>query len=158
MSKSKRQTPDPMLGEVLQWLTARENEMIASAREMVIRESPTHDKNACDKMCQHLAGEFECLGGKVQVHQQPTAGNHLQVDFPGASNRKPVLLLGHFDTVHDLGTLQTMPWREQKGRIFGPGVFDMKAGIVQMMFALWALRETAGSLPRPVAPVFLVFG
>jgi glutamate carboxypeptidase len=144
-----------MLGEVLQWLTARENEMIASAREMVIRESPTHDKNACDKMCHHLAGEFECLGGKVQVHQRPTAGNHLQVDFPGASNRKPVLLLGHFDTVHDLGTLRTMPWREHKGRLYGPGVFDMKAGIVQMMFALWALRETAGSLPRPVS-VFLV--
>jgi glutamate carboxypeptidase len=144
-----------MLGEVLQWLTARENEMIASVREMVVRESPTHDKNACDKMCQHLAGEFECLGGKVQVHQQPTAGNHLQVDFPGASNRKPVLLLGHFDTVHGLGTLRTMPWREHKGRLYGPGVFDMKAGIVQMMFALWALRETAGSLPRPVS-VFLV--
>ena len=43
-----------------------------------------------------------------------------------------------------------MPWREQRGRLYGPGVFDMKAGIVQMMFALWALRENAGELPRPV--------
>jgi len=155
MSKSKQRQVGPNLGGILHWLTDRQNEMIASLQEMVIRESPTHDKEACDNLCSHLAGEFECLGGKVQIHQQPTAGNHLQVNFPGASNRKPVMLLGHFDTVHDLGTLQTMPWRQQKGKLYGPGVFDMKAGIVQMMFALWALREAAVELPRPVI-VFLV--
>jgi glutamate carboxypeptidase len=155
MSKSKQRQISSNLGGILHWLTDRQNEMIASLQEMVIRESPTHDKEACDNLCSHLAGEFECLGGKVQIHQQPTAGNHLQVDFPGASNRKPVMLLGHFDTVHDLGTLQTMPWQQQKGKLYGPGVFDMKAGIVQMMFALWALREIAATLPRPVI-VFLV--
>ncbi len=150
MSKSKPRPPESRLGEILQWLTARENEMIASVREMVIRESPTHDKAACDKLCSHLAAEFECLGGRIQIHRQLTAGNHLQANFPGASNREPVLLLGHFDTVYDLGTLRNMPWRQQQGKLYGPGVFDMKAGIVQMMFALWALREIAGSLPRPV--------
>jgi glutamate carboxypeptidase len=155
MSKSKQREINSNLGGILNWLTDRENEMIASAREMVIRESPTHDKEACDTMCSHLAGEFECLGGKVQIHRQPTAGNHLQVNFAGASQRKPLLLLGHFDTVHDLGTLQTMPWREHEGKLYGPGIFDMKAGIVQMMFALWALRQNAGELPRPVI-VFLV--
>ena len=61
-----------------------------------------------------------------------------------------MLLLGHFDTVYELGTLATMPWSERQGRLSGPGVFDMKAGIVQMMFALWALRESDGGLPRPV--------
>lgn len=155
MSKAKQQQPDPSLGAILRWLTEREDEMIASVREMVVQESPTHNKEACDKLCSHLAGEFESLGGQVRIHRQRTAGNHLQVNFAGASSRKPLLLLGHFDTVHDVGTLQTMPWREHRGRLYGPGVFDMKSGIVQMMFALWALRETAGSLPRPVI-VFLV--
>ena len=61
-----------------------------------------------------------------------------------------MLLLGHFDTVYDLGTLRTMPWREEEGRLYGPGVFDMKSGIAQMMFALWATREVRGGLPRPV--------
>ncbi len=115
MSKSKPRQLDAELGRILQWLTDRQNEMIASVREMVVRESPTHDKPACDNLCSHLASEFECLGGKIQIHPQPTAGNHLQVNFAGASSRKPVLLLGHFDTVHDLGTLQEMPWRQQPG-------------------------------------------
>ena len=66
------------------------------------------------------------------------------------AGRKPVLLLGHYDTVYDLGTLKTMPWREEKGVLAGPGVFDMKCGIAQIMFALRALREVKGGLPRPV--------
>jgi len=136
--------------QVLSWLQQRAPQMTASVREMVIRESPTRDKAACDSFCAHLAEEFRSLGGEIRIHRQRTAGDHLQVSFAGGHGRKPVLLLGHYDTVYDLGTLETMPWREEKGQLYGPGVFDMKAGIVQMMFALWALRETAGGLPRPV--------
>jgi glutamate carboxypeptidase len=72
------------------------------------------------------------------------------VEFKGAKSREPVLLLGHFDTVYDLGTLKAMPWLEKAGRLYGPGVFDMKGGIVQIMFALAALKAVDGSLPRPV--------
>jgi len=138
------------LESVSTWLYQRQPQMIASVRELVLRESPTHSKEACDQLCAHLASEFASLGGKVHIHRQATAGNHLQVDFADSRERKPVLLLGHFDTVHELGTLETMPWSERKSRLYGPGVFDMKAGIVQMMFALWSLRETMGDLPRPV--------
>ncbi|MGB8887223.1 MAG: M20 family metallopeptidase [Candidatus Korobacteraceae bacterium] len=155
MSKSKPRQFDSDPGRILPWLIARKDDMIAGVREMVVRESPTHDKVACDKLCSHLADEFACLGGQVKIHRQGTAGNHLQITFAGPSGRKPLLLLGHFDTVHDVGTLQTMPWRRHQGRLYGPGVFDMKSGIVQMMFALRALRESAGGLPRPIM-VFLV--
>jgi glutamate carboxypeptidase len=124
--------------------------MIASLREIVLRESPTHNKQSCDKLCVHLADEFTNLGGDVKIHRQRVAGDHLQVNLAGPRQRKPLLLLGHFDTVYDLGSLGKMPWRERKGRLYGPGVFDMKSGIVQMMFALWSLREIAGGLPRPV--------
>jgi glutamate carboxypeptidase len=148
MAKSKGRQPNPR--EILPWLTARQSEMVASLREMVLRESPTQDKQACDALCSYLAAQFECLGGRVRIHRQRSAGNHLQVIFTGAKGREPVLLLGHFDTVYDMGTLQTMPWREEKGRLYGPGVFDMKSGIAQMMFALWAAHEVRGGLPRPV--------
>ena len=149
MAKPKSQ-PNADQSEVLRWLTARQREMVASVHEMVGRESPTQNKPACDALCSYLAGEFECLGGLVRIHRQRSAGDHLQVNFSGGKGRKPVLLLGHFDTVYDVGTLQTMPWREEKGRLYGPGVFDMKSGIAQMMFALWASREIRGGLPRPV--------
>jgi glutamate carboxypeptidase len=150
MAKPMGRQPNANHSEVLRWLTARQSEMVASVREMVLRESPTQNKQACDELCSYLAGQFECLGGRVRIHRQRSAGNHLQVIFTGAKGREPVLLLGHFDTVYDVGTLRTMPWREEKGRLYGPGVFDMKSGIAQMMFALWAVREVRGGLPRPV--------
>ena len=150
MAKPARRQPNQDYTELLRWLTARQSEIVASVREMVLRESPTQNKQACDALCSYLAAEFECLGGRVRIHRQRSAGNHLQVDFPGAKGREPLLLLGHFDTVYDLGTLRTMPWREEEGRLYGPGVFDMKSGIAQMMFALWATREVRGGLSRPV--------
>ena len=135
---------------VLKWLTSRQSEIVACLRELVKRESPTHDKLACDKLCSQLAVAFERIGGQVKLHRQGVAGDHLEVDFGGTSNRKPLLLLGHFDTVYDMGTLQSMPWREENGRLYGPGVFDMKSGIAQMMFVLSAFREVRDGLPRPV--------
>jgi len=138
------------LASISTQLRARQPEMIAALRELVLLESPTHEKHACDLLCAHLASQFARAGGEVTIHRQPTAGNHLQVDFPGREQRPPVMLLGHFDTVYGLGTLESMPWREQEGRLYGPGVFDMKAGIVQMMFAIAALHKVAGELPRPV--------
>jgi glutamate carboxypeptidase len=148
MSKAKQSQFE--IKEILGWLTERQKEMVASTREIVVRESPTHGKRACDELSEYLAHEFECLGGEIRVHRQREAGNHLQASFAGRDRRRPVLLLGHLDTVYELGTLEKMPWSERQGRLCGPGVFDMKAGIVQMMFALWALRETGGGLARPV--------
>jgi len=123
--------------------------MITRLRELVLRESPTRDKCACDQLCEHLANVFGALGGRIEIHRQASAGNHLQADFAGERG-KPVLLLGHFDTVYTLGTLEKMPWAERDGRIYGPGIFDMKAGIVQMIFAVSALQRVMGELPRPV--------
>lgn len=148
MPKNKQSGAD--IRNVAAWLSDRQAEMAASLREMVLRETPTHSKKDCDALCADLADEFASLGGEVKIHRQRTAGDHLQVNFAGARGRKPILLLGHFDTVYELGTLEKMPWRESKGRLYGPGVFDMKSGIVQMMFALWSLREEMGGLPRPV--------
>src|SRR5271157_2431940 len=148
--KKKPPESSDNLGEVLRWLTRREREMVACVRELVVRESPTRSKVACDKLCSYLEVQFERIGGRVKIHRQGIAGDHLQVDFGGTADCKPLLLLGHFDTVYDAGTLKSMPWREENGRLYGPGVFDMKSGIVQMMFALSALHEVRGGLPRPM--------
>jgi glutamate carboxypeptidase len=125
-----------------------EGEMLSLLRRMVEIESPSDDKTAVDSMGAFLAQVFEHLGGKVTFYPQNEAGNHLKAEFDGNSS-KPVLLLGHFDTVWPMGTLAKMPFRMEAGRAFGPGVYDMKAGIAMMIFALQALKE-AGAAHRPV--------
>jgi len=123
--------------------------MVACLRGLVELESPSDNKAALDRLGHHLAAKFENLGGRITFHRQEQAGDHLQVDFAGSGKR--VLVLGHMDTVWDLGTLAAMPFRVAKGRAYGPGSFDMKAGIVQAIFAIRALQEHHGRLPRAIS-------
>jgi glutamate carboxypeptidase len=135
---------------LLAFLQQRREAMVETLREMVELESPSDNKAAVDRLGDFLAQQFAAAGGRPKLHRQSERGNHLQVDFPGANSQKPVMLLGHFDTVWALGTLAKMPWRVHKGRAWGPGSYDMKAGITQMLHALRALHEVRGNLPRPV--------
>jgi glutamate carboxypeptidase len=118
---------------------------------MVELESPSHAKTAVDRLGTFIADQFEQLGATTVVHRQAKFGDQLQFDFPGAFDTRPILLLGHYDTVWDLNTLATMPARLDGERMYGPGVFDMKAGIAIGMYAIAALRELRGALPRPVS-------
>jgi glutamate carboxypeptidase len=89
------------------------------------------------------------LGVRIRHNKQKDFGDVIELRFgPSRSSRKPVLLLGHLDTVWPLGTLKTMPWREADGRYWGPGVLDMKAGVVMALAAISTLREL--KLARPV--------
>jgi glutamate carboxypeptidase len=124
-------------------------EMLALLRQMVEIESPSDDKAALDRMGEFLAREFQRLGAKTTFYPQKEAGNHLKAEVAGGPG-KPVLLLGHFDTVWSMGTLAGMPFRVDSGRAYGPGVYDMKAGITMMIFALRALQASAQNIPRPV--------
>ena len=124
--------------------------MVETLRQMVELESPSDNKSAVDRLGEFLAEQFAAAGGRPKFHRQSERGNHLQVDFPGANFQRPVMLLGHFDTVWALGTLAKMPWRVAQGRAWGPGSYDMKAGITLMLHALAALREVRGQLARPV--------
>ena len=131
----------------------QQSELLALLQRMVEIESPSDNKAAVDQMGEFLAQQFQNQGGKVTTHKVSDYGNHLQIEFSRASDKKPVMLLGHFDTVWPLGTLASMPFRVQGGRAFGPGILDMKAGIAMMIFALRALRE-AGASHHPVT-IFL---
>jgi glutamate carboxypeptidase len=119
----------------------REAAFIADLKQFVEIESPSSDKAAIDGLAVVLASKLEQLGARVHVHAAQEFGNHVQADFAGATKSKPVLLLGHIDTVWDIGTLKQMPFRVADGRIWGPGVLDMKGGIVIAMHALAMLKE-----------------
>jgi glutamate carboxypeptidase len=141
--------------ERLAYLEGRNRALVQTIRDFVEIESPSDNKLAADRMGAVLSGSFEALGGRARIHRAEDYADNLQIDFPGRDRTKPVLLLGHFDTVYPLGTLETMPCHETAGRLHGPGVLDMKSGIGVMLQAIEALQEWHKGLPRPVT-VFLV--
>jgi len=135
----------------LSYFQERKEQMVQTIRQLVEIESPTENKQAVDRLGALLAGRFEGLGGHAKFHRVSNFGDHLQVDFAGASGGKPVMLLGHLDTVYPMGTLASMPCRVADGRLWGPGTFDMKSGIAFMLHAIEALRAWhEDTLPRPV--------
>jgi glutamate carboxypeptidase len=146
---------DELWHERLRYFEANNDTLVQTIREFVEIESPSDDKPAADRIGAVLAQRFEFLGGCASVHRAEDFGNHIQIDFAGREEIKPVLLLGHLDTVYPLGTLAKMPCHVDDGKLHGPGVLDMKSGIALMWFAIQALQSWHGSLPRPVT-VFLV--
>ena len=152
--KAKKKVPAPATAEStrrLRYFEERKQQITETIRQLVEVESPSDNKQAVDRLGSLLAGRFEALGGHAKFHRVPNFGDHLQVDFTGKSSGKPVLLLGHLDTVYPMGTLATMPCRVSGQKLFGPGSFDMKSGIAIMLHAIEALRTWHGDeLPRPV--------
>jgi len=132
----------------LRYFTERQDQIVATVRELVEIESPSDDKAAVDRIAGFLARKFEALGGRAQLHRSNDFGDHLQVSFGDGSGGKPVLLLGHYDTVYPLGTLAKMPCVLENGRFRGPGVLDMKSGIAVMLYAIQGLRTWHGGVPR----------
>lgn len=141
----------------LHYFEQRRDQIVETIRQLVEIESPSDDKPSVDRIAAFLVEKFEALGGKTQLRRSSEFGDSLQVDFAAApdSSRKPVLLLGHYDTVYPVGTLAAMPCKIEKGRLRGPGVLDMKSGIALMLHAIEALQAWHEKVPRPVT-VFLV--
>ncbi len=127
---------------------ANEDWLLETIEALVSLESPTTDKTAVDRCGAELARRLETAGGRVTRLTRPDRGDHLLAEFGcGASQ---ILLLGHFDTVWPVGQLQRMPLRRSEGRLHGPGVFDMKAGIAIALLATRALLETGTPLSHRI--------
>jgi glutamate carboxypeptidase len=121
----------------------------ASLRALVEQESPTEDRQSVNVAVTLIETWSRDLKPRVRRHRQRDFGDILELRFgPLRSQRKPILLLGHLDTVWPTGTLNDMPWREAQGRFWGPGVLDMKAGVVMALAAIKSLHEV--KLLRPV--------
>lgn len=116
--------------------------MIDLLRRLVDLESPSDHPAGCRAVLELLAAEFAVLGGELEWH---TAADDRPVLISRWGQRSPTLLIGHVDTVFPLGELARRPFTIRDGRAFGPGVFDMKAGLVQLVEAL-RLRTTEPQL------------
>ncbi len=121
----------------------KELALLALARKLVLAESPSDSKAAVDA-CVVIATEAaRGLGGRIKRHRQRSHGDVLEIRFGPrkGSGQKPVLLLGHLDTVWPVGTLRHMPCRVADGRLWGPGTLDMKVGIAMALTAVEMLGE-----------------
>ena len=121
---------------------------IAVIEDLVRLESPSGDVAALNRCGAALAHHMTALGGRVTPIAAPGAGDHLRAEFGAGESQ--VLVLGHFDTVWPVGQLEHMPVRHDDGRLYGPGTFDMKAGIAQALLAVRAIDETGRRRPHRV--------
>jgi glutamate carboxypeptidase len=125
---------------------------VSVVKNLVHLESPSTDKVALDRCGAELARLLSGLGGRVSPLPQSAAGDHLRAEFGRGDSQ--ILVLGHFDTVWPLGQLETMPLRREDGRLYGPGTYDMKAGIAIAMLALRVLSDTARHPPHRIVLLF----
>ena len=141
---------------MLDYCQSTRHEMLKCLEAAVKIESPTFSKPDVDRMADFFAGRLRKEHGKVRVLRHGTAGSAVLGEFWGEKRRgaKPILILGHLDTVWETGTLQRMPFRIRGGRAYGPGIFDMKSGIV---CGLWAIRalQACGIEPTGAVRFFL---
>jgi glutamate carboxypeptidase len=134
--------------------------MLTLLKRLVEIESPSHDKGGVDRVGTLLAEECRRMRAQVSIHPQTEIGDQVEAYFPSslpvsrkAGREDAILLLAHMDTVFPVGTLQNMPYHEKDGRIFGPGVSDMKGGIVVALTSLAAVLGS-GSLTHSVTALF----
>ncbi len=141
--------------ESLHLLKARLPEMLSTVQKLVLVESPSLEKAPADRCCDLLAKEWHKRGASVERIEQKHRGDQLRVTWWPQKSRSAgqLLVLGHYDTVYSSGTLARMPFRVSGGKAYGPGIFDMKAGLVQALFALEMLQQTKAPLRHKV--VFL---
>lgn len=135
-------------------LRRRERPMLALLGRLVRTESPSLDGAAVERVARLLAAEWRRRGARAVLLGQGARGPHLRVEMRPPGARGQILLLGHTDTVYERGTLRRMPFRVRGGRAFGPGVLDMKAGLVMALFAVEALGRAGLPARRRLVGLF----
>ncbi|WP_102222624.1 M20/M25/M40 family metallo-hydrolase [Acidimangrovimonas sediminis] len=133
-----------------------EDAMIAGLKPWVECESPTYDPAAVGRMMEMVA--FDCAQMGAQVEMLPPRGGcgpSVRARMPHADMGAPgILVSGHFDTVHPVGTLAKNPFRQEGGKVYGPGILDMKGGNYIALEAMRQLMAAGMETPLPVTYLF----
>ncbi len=130
-----------IMDRFLRYARQQQKDIIAFIRELVECESPSDHPPSVNRFVDLLASKTADIA-RVRTYSGGAYGKQARFEFtlPG-KKRGQVLALGHSDTVWTLGTLKSMPFREERGRLWGPGVLDMKSGMAFFIFAMRALRD-----------------
>ena len=144
-----------MATEIITYLKDNHKPMLALLKELVAIESPSNNKEALKNVIRFLRKELEQLGFyTLHVSGKNTGGYLYARPLIRKKNTPLQLLIGHCDTVWELQSIKDMPVVQRNGKLSGPGVFDMKAGIIQILFSLRAIK--ALQLDLAVTPIILI--
>ena len=124
----------------MQYFMDKRNEFLQFLKEIVEIETPSHSPRAIAKLVEILERRFRELGCDTEILDGSPHGNHLLATY--GKGQEKLLILCHMDTVWEEGTLKEMPFKIEGERVFGPGIFDMKAGIAFAWFVIKAFKET----------------
>lgn len=131
------------------FIDSNREDMISLWERLVNMDSGSCCNEDVDKVAALLAGEIGKFGGSAEIIEFDRAGNGLRASFIDPTDKPPVCFMGHYDTVFPRGEAARRPFRIEDGKAYGPGVLDMKAGVVIQIFAARALKE-AGYTDRQV--------
>ena len=151
----KTSTQHIVIHELFKYLNASHQEMLRTLKQLVSMESPSQNQRAQDKIFALLEKEFIDLGYYTIFVSGTKTGSYLYAR-PKTKNRKTIrqLILGHIDTVWDMNSIKDNPIQENGNKITGPGIYDMKAGIIQILYALKAIKEL--SLDTKILPLIFL--
>jgi glutamate carboxypeptidase len=142
MTNRDATTAPLVLSECLEFAERQQEWLVQTIEALAVIESPSTDKHAVDRCGRDLAQRLTAIGGRVRTIARDEAGDIIRAEF--GSGVRQVLLLGHIDTVWPVGQLARMPVKRVDNRLYGPGTFDMKAGIGLTMLAARALEQCGG--------------
>lgn len=129
---------------LLDWLAGQQQAMQDLLQKVVDIDSGSRDEAGVTAVAQALRERLEAAGVAVRFERVPGYGVLLHADVPGPSEGAPILLMGHMDTVYPAGTVARRPFRVEDGRAYGPGVADMKSGLVLNAFVAEAFARCGG--------------
>ena len=136
----------------LKQLPFNTEEMLAGLKPWVECESPTYDASAVDRMMDLASYDLAAAGAEIErIPGRMGFGGSVRARFPHKDFGKPgILICGHMDTVHPVGTLKVNPWRIENGRCYGPGIQDMKGGNYVSLEAIRQIARAGLETPLPV--------
>lgn len=142
---------------LLSHLQQRRAQILDLTRSLVEIESPTTDRDGVNRVMALVAEHARNLGATVTLVPQvdrTDRGDHMEVSWPGQTDEAPLLVLIHLDTVWPLGSLAKLPFRVEEDRVYGPGIYDMKASAAMLLEAVGALQALGRAPRRPLKVLF----